>query len=600
MTINKKVLLVLISTFFLLILIAGVCIYFISIKAFLDLEKREIEAHTIRARNSLMESVGSLESTVGDWAWWTDTYEFVKGNYRDYLHDHLDAHTLATLKLDFMWFSSIDGREYTGIMVDAQAEQIIPFSLNLRNYFETAIDFNKDPRPEAISGLIKLPEGLMAVAITPVLKNDLQGPYVGTMVIGRYITKSTIEDLSTRLKISLSINTLDELDSGNGFSKIKEQISTGESLISYPLNYNQVIGAVLINDINSQPISILSIVIERTLYQQGMKTLILMEYVQVLIAVIVLIVVFVLLNKFWLFRLNRIGNQITEIDIESSGFNPIKDNGRDEIYRIVQAFNALMAKVYHSRNRLKMAQEELEDRVLERTMELKETNTKLSMEIHERISIQEELIESLKVKEVLLKEVYHRTKNNMSAIASLMNLQSSYARDESSKEVLCEMESRVYSMMLVNEKLYNSDDFINIDLDEYFRDLSKSIVSNYRLGSAIINLKFETETVTVSTESAIPCGLILNELITNAMKYAYPKGNDGDLIIFLYPEGRESIVFGVKDFGFGLPEAFDFETTDSLGLALVRMLAEGQLNGSVEYTSVDGMEWKIRFPVKSE
>ena len=325
-----------------------------------------------------------------------------------------------------------------------------------------------------------------------------------------------------------------------------------------------------------------------------------MEYVQVLIAVIVLIVVFVLLNKFWLFRLNRIGNQITEIDIESSGFNPIKDNGRDEIYRIVQAFNALMAKVYHSRNRLKMAQEELEDRVLERTMELKETNTKLSMEIHERISIQEELIESLKVKEVLLKEVYHRTKNNMSAIASLMNLQSSYARDESSKEVLCEMESRVYSMMLVNEKLYNSDDFINIDLDEYFRDLSSSIVSNYRLGSAIINLKFETETVTVSTESAIPCGLILNELITNAMKYAYPKGNDGDLIIFLYPEGRESIVFGVKDFGFGLPEAFDFETTDSLGLALVRMLAEGQLNGSVEYTSVDGMEWKIRFPVKSE
>ncbi len=219
----------------------------------------------------------------------------------------------------------------------------------------------------------------------------------------------------------------------------------------------------------------------------------------------------------------------------------------------------------------------------------------IARDITELKQVEKQLQAALGEKELLLKEVCHRTKNNMASICSILKLQSVLIKDEQSLNILQDIENRISSMALVQEKLYQSEDLTNIDLLEYVKDLADTVFKNYRTIPPKVSLIFDVEPVIVSPNTAIPCGLILSELLSNAMKYAFPGDKTGEIKIALHTTGESEIELGVSDNGVGLPNNLDFRNADSLGLKLVIMLAEGQLGGHIDLKGDKGTEFLIRF-----
>ncbi len=201
---------------------------------------------------------------------------------------------------------------------------------------------------------------------------------------------------------------------------------------------------------------------------------------------------------------------------------------------------------------------------------------------------------SLAEKEVLLKEIHHRVKNNLQIISSLLHLQSRNVTDARALEMLREGQNRVQSMALIHENLYRSQDLANVDFGEYVKTLVAHLFSSYGGGQGKVNLIVEVDRVPLSIDTAIPCGLIINELVTNSLKYAFPKGRKGEIQVCLHLVGDGEVALTVSDNGVGLPPGFDIERTESLGLRLVTTLAD-QIDGRVHIGCDVGSEFKISF-----
>jgi two-component sensor histidine kinase len=208
-----------------------------------------------------------------------------------------------------------------------------------------------------------------------------------------------------------------------------------------------------------------------------------------------------------------------------------------------------------------------------------------------------ELRASEERKEALLQEVHHRVKNNLAVICSLFYLQSTHTKDKETIQIFRDMERRVHSMALVHENLSGSENVGRIDFAEYARDLANDIISSHAGADIPVQLKTKLERVIMSVDSAVPCGLILNELISNALKHAFPDGVGGQITVILHngPEGECSLC--VEDSGVGIPAALDVNTSKSMGMRLVRSLTR-QLRGSFELMKGDrGTTARLHFTV---
>jgi PAS domain S-box-containing protein len=200
---------------------------------------------------------------------------------------------------------------------------------------------------------------------------------------------------------------------------------------------------------------------------------------------------------------------------------------------------------------------------------------------------------SLEEKEVLLKEIHHRVKNNLQVISSLLYLQSDYIKDQEALKVFQEMQSRVRSMAIIHEKLYQSKNLSNINFAEYISDLMKYLFESYRALSSDIRLSTELEEVYLNINIAVPCGLIINELAVNSLKYAFPN-NKGELFIGFYKTSSDKVKLIVKDNGIGMNK--NINNSDSFGLGLIRDLAM-QLNGQIDINTENGTKTEIEFPI---
>lgn len=211
----------------------------------------------------------------------------------------------------------------------------------------------------------------------------------------------------------------------------------------------------------------------------------------------------------------------------------------------------------------------------------------------ERKEIDRKIRDSLKEKEVLLQEVHHRVKNNLQVISSILNLQSSYVSDEATLEILQESQNRIKSMSFIHETLYRTTDFSSIDFSEYIKSLSYNLIQSYRLQNCAVEFLPEIDKVSMSIDQSIPCGLIVNELVSNALKYAYKGRKKGKLIVELKEQDNQ-IHLRIADDGVGLPPNFKFEKNDSLGVQLVYSLTE-QLDGTIQVVSEKGTSFLITF-----
>lgn len=199
---------------------------------------------------------------------------------------------------------------------------------------------------------------------------------------------------------------------------------------------------------------------------------------------------------------------------------------------------------------------------------------------------------SLKEKETLLRELYHRTKNNMQVISSLINLQAASLKDNKSMDVLKDIQARIQAMSLVHEKLYKSRDLSSIDLKGYVEELARSLMNSYRKEGDKIALIIHVDDIPCSIDTVMPCGLVLNELMSNSFKYAFPD-RTGEISVSFRMAGEDWIEFIFSDNGIGLPP--DCDMKKSLGLRLIDNLVTKQLNGQLKRNECKGTSFTMRF-----
>jgi PAS domain S-box-containing protein len=224
--------------------------------------------------------------------------------------------------------------------------------------------------------------------------------------------------------------------------------------------------------------------------------------------------------------------------------------------------------------------------------------TVILRDITERARSEAQILASLKEKEVLLKEVHHRVKNNLQIISSLLNLQSSRSADSRTQAILKENQNRVRSMALIHEQLYLSGNLAAIDVHQYIQRLAQQVLNSFSDGHTAVSLHTDIEHVPVNADTAIACGLIINELISNALKYAFRGREAGEIRIAL-ARGDDQVRLRIADNGVGLPAGFDAHKTETLGLQIVRTLTE-QLRGTLSIDTSNGTQITIEFSLPPE
>ncbi|MEG4517595.1 MULTISPECIES: PAS domain S-box protein [unclassified Microcoleus] len=218
----------------------------------------------------------------------------------------------------------------------------------------------------------------------------------------------------------------------------------------------------------------------------------------------------------------------------------------------------------------------------------------LQAELSDRKQAEANLKNSLREKEILLKEIHHRVKNNLCVVASLLELQSNTVADPQVSKMFEESQNRLYSMALIHEKLYRSTNLAQINFGEYLEDLVSNLFHSYNISNNQIQLQVLAEPISLNLETATPCGLIANELVSNTLKHAFPDGTTGTVSVECYQTGNQEINLLVKDNGIGFPQNLDFRKTHSMGFQVVCTLTD-QLEGTIEISRKFGTSFHLKF-----
>jgi len=214
-------------------------------------------------------------------------------------------------------------------------------------------------------------------------------------------------------------------------------------------------------------------------------------------------------------------------------------------------------------------------------------------EFEELIESRNQLQKALEEKDMLLKEIHHRVKNNLMIISNLLELQSYYIKDKAELDVFVDSRTRADSMALIHERLYKSTDLKKIDFREYISDLASDLFDIYAMGSDKIKLNIDVDEIMLDINTAMPLGLIINELLNNSLKHGFPDNISGTITI-IFNKSDDQFMLIIKDDGIGFPQDLDYEKADSLGLELINSLTK-QIDGKLELNSTNGTEFKISF-----
>ena len=292
-------------------------------------------------------------------------------------------------------------------------------------------------------------------------------------------------------------------------------------------------------------------------------------------------------------------NKITDGDFSQR----VKVKSNDEVGFLAHTFNDMIDKIQGSNEEMEIILKELEQRVTDRTRELEGALNSLQKENVQRKKIENDISKSLNEKEVLLKEIHHRVKNNLQIVSSLFFFQSKQVTDPKMLEMFRDGQNRVKSMALIHEKLYQSGDLANIDFKEYIKKLTNFLLQSYGVSQTKIKLRNNVQQIFLGVDTAVPCGLIINELISNSLKHGFTDTDNGEIKIDMGHDENDKLILIISDNGKGIPKDLNIEESDSLGLRLVYNLTT-QLNGTVEFFNNNGTTVKLLFPdparVKSE
>ena len=219
----------------------------------------------------------------------------------------------------------------------------------------------------------------------------------------------------------------------------------------------------------------------------------------------------------------------------------------------------------------------------------------IMIDLTERKRTEEKIRVSLEEKKALLRELYHRTKNNMQVIIAMLNISSTSFDDKKVIETFSEISNRIQSMSMVHEKLYESQNLSSINLKEYIKDLCTYLKESYYQTDCIVSFKFDLEEVSVLIDAAVPLGLIINELVSNSFKHAFPGREKGEIRISLGKQEDSIVKIEIADNGIGAGDDFNIDKLETIGLQTVISLGESQLHGKIELDTSSGFRFILEF-----
>jgi sensor domain CHASE-containing protein len=519
--------------------------------SFTELEEYSTCQNVERVQNSLSNELDKMDRICYDWAAWDDTYAFIRDRNTDYIESNLVDSTFVTLNLNLMLFVDSSGSVVFGkaVNLEDEVDMEVPQSL-LEHISVNRGLLDHDDVQSSITGVILLFEGPLLVSSRPVLTSDDEGPIRGTLIMGRYFDDAEIEHLEEVTQLSLAAYIIGDTmppDCRTAAAALKE-----DAIFVQAVGQETVAGYSMVEDIYKNPVILLRAAMPRDIYEHGLAS---MRYfmLSLLAAGLVFgVVIMLLLENQVLSRLTYLSKSVSSISAHDDLAARVLVKGKDELSNLADEINQMIGTIEQSHKKLQGSVEE---------------------------------------KEVLLKEIHHRVKNNMQIISSLLSLQSTYIRDSAAREIFKESQNRVKSMALIHEKLYHSKSLANVDIDEYVRDLTADLVRSYGAGGKV-TLKIDVGDISLGVDTAIPCGLIINELVSNSLKHAFPHG-EGEVHVRVRSVGNR-IELTVADNGVGMPDT-DFKKTETLGLRLVVILVEDQLNGEIKLESNGGTAFCITF-----
>lgn len=218
--------------------------------------------------------------------------------------------------------------------------------------------------------------------------------------------------------------------------------------------------------------------------------------------------------------------------------------------------------------------------------------------IEQKTEMENKIRASLREKEILLREIHHRVKNNMAIITSMLNLQASNITEQKYIDMFEDCQNRIRSLSLIHETLYRSDNLADINFKDYIYRIASDLLMVYKNSYKNINLEIDVENISLEIDKAIPCGLIVNELLTNALKYAFPDSRKGTIRVVLRQSNGGELELIVSDNGVGIPPELDLRNIDTLGLQLVTNLVEYQLRGEIQIIQNGKTEFYCKFKAK--
>ncbi len=601
---------------------------------FAKVEEERTSRNADRALGAIADDISDLNGDVGDWAGWDETYRFIQDGDLSYVERNIPDTTFSELRLNLMLFMNSSGGIVFGRGFDLMNGTVIPVPESIIDHLSLdSVLLQHHDTESSVTGILLLPEGPMLIASRPITDNERVSPIRGSLIWGRYLDSSEIERIAGITRLSLTVFRFDDpmpppefIEARNSLSEKKPIfIRAGEPGI------HTISGYSMLKDVYENPALMLRVDSDRAIYEQGQTTV---NY---------FLISFLLLGLFFggvtLSLFDKIGISTLARRESEERYHAVVEHASEGILladsdtkQFMEANAALQAMLGYTSSEIsmltlydvvpddrEMVDNFVQDIIREKNKFLGEQRYKrkegsvvdvevsanlisyggkkvLCFVVHditERKRAEEQIRISLEEKEVLLREIYHRVKNNMQIISSLLKLQSGYVKEEKYREMFKESQDRIMSMSLVHEKLYRSKDLARIDFKNYIMDLTRGLLQSYGDSAGSIKLNINVENILLGIDSAIPCGLIINELVTNSLKHAFPQGRKGEIKISLISTGENMIELTVSDNGVGFPKDLDFRRVNTLGLHLVTILAENQLHGEIILDQSSGTEFRL-------
>ncbi len=554
----------------------GLAMRFSVLSSYRDMENNALKERLMQIKNTINNELDGLNSTLADWTGWDDTKDYALGTYPEYIQDNMMDASFTNLSINFIWIGDTEGRELFAKMVDLTKGEEIPFPGELRHYIRNHPQLTHFTTvKEKVKTFFATQEDLGMIAAQPVRDSNDNGPVSGIFIMGKYMDSNWVKKIST---ISTQPFIVYKFDGSNLPLPVQKACKDYKDGLTDPVlitSKHSISGFTFLSGLDGTPAVVLEVPQPRTLFEAAWRSLGYFFGVTTAIAILLIVVMVILIDRLVLLRLINLNNFLNTISVNGDITQRLTVTGKDEISDLMYTLNGMMDTIEQSDRALQKAHDQLELKVQERTAELADI---------------------INEKNILIKEVHHRVKNNLQIILSLLNMQSRKVNDEQTLSLLHDSQSRIESMALVHEMLYQSDTLEKINFKNYLESLASNLFQLFWRGENPVTFSLECGTIELEIETAIPCGLLVSELITNSLKHAFPVGSGVLHIQFFLESGNYILI--VEDNGIGFPPHFDRDNSSSLGMQLVSSLTR-QLDGELVISNTDGAHIEVTFPAGS-